>query len=67
MFKVTETEPKINPAKRTLNLKNISVRDLRLVDTDTGEDITETVVSEIPNGIDVVSFKISFELPEDEE
>ena len=64
MFKVKETEAKVNPAKRTLDLKNISVRDLRLVDTDTGEDITNAVVAEMPKGVEVVNFKITFELPE---
>ena len=35
MFKIKETESKVTAAKKTLDLKNISVRDLRLVDTDT--------------------------------
>ena len=67
MFKIKETEAKLSPKKKTLELKNISVKDLILVDTDTGEDITETVIAEIPVGIDVVDFKLVFELPEDEE
>ena len=64
MFKVNETAAKVNPAKRTLDLKNISVRDLRLVDTDTGEDITNDVVAALPKDAEVVNFKITFELPE---
>ena len=67
MFKVKEVESKVNPKKKYLELKNISVKDLKLIDTDAGEDITEQVVAEIPVGIDTVDFKLSFELPDDEE
>lgn len=67
MFKVKEVESKVTPKKKNLELKNISVKDLKLIDTDTGEDITEQVVAEIPVGIDTVDFKLSFELPDDEE
>ena len=48
-------------------IKNISVKDLKLIDTDTGEDITEAVIKEIPVGIETVDFKLSFELPDDDE
>ena len=47
-------------------LKNISVKDLKLIDTDTGEDITEAVIKEIPVGIETVDFKLSFELPDED-
>lgn len=67
MFKVKEVESKVTPKKKNLELKNISVKDLKLIDTDTGEDITEQVIAEIPVGIDTVDFKLSFELPDDEE
>ena len=67
MFKVKEVESKVTPKKKNLELKNISVKDLKLIDTDTGEDITEQVVAEIPVGSDTVDFKLSFELPDDEE
>lgn len=67
MFKVKEVESKVTPKKKNLELKNISVKDLKLIDTDAGEDITEQVVAEIPVGIDTVDFKLSFELPDDEE
>ena len=66
MFKVKEVESKVTPKKKHLELKNISVRDLKLVDTDTGEDITEKVIAEIPNGIETVDFKLTFELPDAE-
>ena len=67
MFKVKEVESKVTPKKKNLELKNISVKDLKLIDTDTGEDIIEQVIAEIPVGIDTVDFKLSFELPDDEE
>lgn len=64
MFKVKEVESKVTPKKKNLELKNISVKDLRLVDTDTGEDITDKVIAEIPDGIDTVDFKLTFEIDE---
>lgn len=67
MFKIKEVDAKTTPRKKNLELKNISVKDLKLIDTDTGEDITEQVVAEIPVGIDTVDFKLSFELPDDED
>ena len=67
MFKIREVDAKVSPRKKNLELKNISVKDLKLIDTDTGEDITEQVIAEIPVGIDTVDFKLSFGLPDDEE
>lgn len=66
MFKVKEIEEKVTPAKKSLDLKNISVKDLRLVDTDTGEDITSAVIAEIPDGVETIDFKVTFELPIEE-
>ena len=67
MFKIKETEAKVTPSKKTLELKNISVMDLKLVDTDTGEDITDFVVAEIPEGIQTVDFKLVFEIPDEDD
>ncbi len=66
-LEIKNTQKKETPAKKVLNLKNISVEDLRLVDTDTGEDITEQVITEIPEGIETVDFKLTFELPDEED
>lgn len=66
-FKKKTTESKITPSKKILELKNISVDGLRLINTDTGENITEQVIAEIPDGIDVIDFKLTFELPSEEE
>ena len=65
MFKVKEVESKVTPKKKNLELKNISVKDLKLIDTDTGEDITEKVIAEIPGGIETVDFKLTFEIPDE--
>ena len=66
MFKIKEVDGKTTPRKKNLELKNISVKDLKLIDTDTGEDITEAVIKEIPVGIETVDFKLSFELPDED-
>ena len=67
MFKIKEVDAKTTPRKKNLELKNISVKDLKLIDTDTGEDITDAVINEIPVGIETVDFKLSVELPDDDE
>lgn len=66
-YKITNTEKKETPAKKNITLKNISVKDLKLVDTDTGEDITQTVLDELPDGTETVDFKITVELPDEVE
>ena len=66
MFKIKEVDAKTTPRKKNLELKNISVKDLKLIDTDTGEDITEAVIKEIPVGIETVDFKLTFELPDED-
>lgn len=66
MIKISTTESKKTPAKKNFNLKNISVRDLVLVDTDTGEDISDQIINELPGNITTVDFKISVEIPDEE-
>lgn len=66
MFKVKEIESKIIPKKKSLDLKNISVKDLVLIDTDTGENISQQVIQEIPKGVETVDFKLVFELSNEE-
>ena len=67
MLKIKEIEAKTSPKKKQIELKNISVENLKLVDTDTGEDITKEVIDAIPLGIETVDFKLTFELPDEEE
>ena len=63
-FNIKDTESKVTPAKKTLDLKNISVSDLRLVDTDSGEDISQQVIDAIP--FEKINFKITFEVLDEE-
>ena len=67
MLKIKEIEAKTSPKKKQIELKNISVKDLKLIDTDTGEYITEAVIKEIPAGIETVDFKLSFELTDEDD
>ena len=67
MLKIKEIEAKTSPKKKQIELKNISVENLKLVDTDTGEDITKEVIDAIPSGIETVDFKLIFELLDEEE
>ena len=66
MLKIKEIEAKTSPKKKQIELKNISVENLKLIDTDTGEDITKEVIDAIPSGIETVDFKLNFELPDED-
>lgn len=65
MIKISTTEDKITAPKKTIKLDNISVKDLKLVDAETGEDLSEQVIDAIP--FDTIGFKITFELPAGED
>ena len=67
MIKISKVESKHVNAKKNIQLKNISVRDLHLIDTDTGEDVTQEVIDALPDGTDTVDFKITVELPDEDE
>lgn len=64
MIKITETESKKTPAKKNIQLKNISVEELKLIDTDTGEDLSSQVIAALPDGVDTIDFKITVEIPD---
>lgn len=64
-FKVTTAEQKLTPAKKTINLKGILVDELKFVD-ETG-DITQQVIDALPEGTEQVNFKITVDLPDEEE
>lgn len=66
MIKINEIKSKITPRKRNIQLKNISLHDLNLFDTDTGENITQEVIDALPEGTETVDFKITVDLPEEE-
>ena len=65
MIKITETEEKVTPSKRNIKLDGIFVKDLKFVD-ETG-DITQQVIDALPEGTEQVGFKITVELPSDED
>lgn len=44
MIKINEIKSKTTPRKKNIQLKNISLHDLNLIDTDTGENITQEVM-----------------------
>ena len=67
MLKIKEIDAKTSPKKKQIELKNISIEHLKLVDTDTGEDITKEVIDAIPSGIRTVDFKLTFELSDEED
>lgn len=65
MIKINEIKSKTAPRKKNIQLKNISLHDLNLIDTDTGENITQEVIDALPEGIETIDFNISVELPEE--
>lgn len=65
MIKISEMKSKTTPRKTNIQLKNISLHDLNLIDTDTGENITQEVIDALPEGIETIDFNISVELPEE--
>lgn len=62
MVKISETEAKVNAPKRKIKLENIAVDKLRLVDAETGEDLSQQVIDAIP--FDRIGFTITFEIEE---
>lgn len=66
MIKISEMKSKTTPRKTNIQLKNISLHDLNLIDTDTGENITQEVIVALPEGTETVNFKITVDLPEEE-
>lgn len=65
MIKITTSQEKLTPAKKNIKLDGIFVKDLKFVD-ETG-DITQQVVDELPDGTSQVGFKITVELPSEDE
>lgn len=66
MIKINEIKSTTTPRKKNIQLKNISLHDLNLIDTDTGENITQEVIDALPEGTETIDFNISVELPEEE-
>lgn len=62
MVSIKETESKVTAAKKNITVKDALVSELRFVD-ETG-DVTEQVLSAIPEDFKTINIKISLELPE---
>lgn len=63
MVSIKETESKVTAAKKNITIKDAIVKELRFVD-ETG-DVTEQVLSAIPEGFETINVKISLELPDE--
>ena len=62
MVTIKETESKVTVAKKNITIKDALVSELRFVD-ETG-DVTDQVLSAIPEDFKTINVKISLELPE---
>lgn len=51
---------------KVITFKNISVENLRLIDTDTGEDVAQQLIDALPDGVDTIDFKISVKLDDED-
>ena len=63
MVSIKETESKITAAKKNITIKDALVSELRFVD-ETG-DVTDQVLSAIPEDFKTINIKISLELPDE--
>lgn len=59
--KCSESGEKTTPAKKTVKVTDVYLKDLKFVDEENG-DITEQVIAGLPEGTEKVSFNISVEL-----
>lgn len=66
MIQVKEKPSKVTPSKKVITFKNISVENLRLIDTDTGEDVAQQLIDALPDGVDTIDFKISVKLDDED-
>lgn len=66
MIQVKETPSKVTPSKKVITFKNISVENLRLIDTDTAEDVAQQLIDALPDGVDTIDFKISVKLDDED-
>lgn len=64
-IKITESAEKITPAKKTVKVTDVYLKDLKFVDEE--GDITQQVVDALPSGTEKVSFSITVELPSEED
>lgn len=63
-IKIKNIAGKHTPAKKTVEVKDVFVKELRFVDE--SGDITQEVTDALSPDVEKVSFKIVIELPDDE-
>lgn len=66
MIQVKISEGKYTPKKKNISVKDVYIRDGFLTDDD-GTDVLEEINDALPDGVERFSFKLSFEIPDDEE
>lgn len=66
MIDVKVSEPKKTSAKKVISVKEVFIKDGMLTDR-FGEDILESISNELPEGVEEFSFKITIELPEEDD
>lgn len=62
MVSVKEVESKVTAAKKNITIKDALVSELRFVDE--SGDVTEQVLSAIPEDFKTINIKITLELPD---
>lgn len=63
MVRIKETESKVTSAKKNITINDALVSELRFVD-ETG-DVTDQVLSAIPEEFKTINVKITLELPDE--
>lgn len=63
MVNIKETESKITCAKKNITIKDALVSELRFVDE--SGDVTDQVLSAIPEDFKTINVKITLELPDE--
>lgn len=66
MIQVKISEGKYTPKKKNISVKDVYIRDGFLTDDD-GTDVLGEINDALPDGVERFSFKLSFEIPDDEE
>ena len=63
MVSIKETESKVTAAKKNITIKDALVSELRFVDA--SGDVTNQVLSAIPENFKTINIKINLELPDE--
>lgn len=66
MIQVKISEGKYTPKKKNIAVKDVFIKEGILTDDD-GTDILEEIYNALPDGVERFSFRLSFEIPDNEE